>query len=342
MLKKSPYEISKARQIRVIIDTDCACEADDQFAVVHALITPKMDVRAVCAEHFCGKLSPRTAAETEAESYNEIKKLARLMELDEVNILHGCTETLPDDKTFVDSEASRFIIEEALREDDRPLFVLCQGALTNLASAILQNPDIADKLVAISIGGGTYPDGGYETNWCNDLVATNVVLDSSVELWQVPMNAYYSMHVNLSELYQKVHCCGEIGAYLTENVFENSREMFAQDAGSVDLSDLYTGGAKLSRGAAAVGGPSGESWNLGDQPCVGLLIRDHSAFFDVIGAPQIKDGVGDDFHSYIMSIGKYALRPDNPRKIRVYNFIDREFIMSDFYAKLSYQFGDEK
>lgn len=36
---------------------------------------------------------------------------------------------------------------------------------------------------------------------------------------------------------------------------------------------------------------------------------------------------------------RYRLRPDSPRRIRVYHSVDRTFILEDFFAKLRYYFG---
>ena len=46
------YDVSEAKRKRVIIDTDAACEADDPFAIAHALLCKKFEVKAVLAEHF--------------------------------------------------------------------------------------------------------------------------------------------------------------------------------------------------------------------------------------------------------------------------------------------------
>ena len=35
------YKVQEKKRIRVILDTDAACEADDQYAIVHALLTPR-------------------------------------------------------------------------------------------------------------------------------------------------------------------------------------------------------------------------------------------------------------------------------------------------------------
>ena len=45
-------------------------------------------------------------------------------------------------------------------EDDRPLYVALQAGLTDLAVAYLKEPRIAERLTAIWIGGGAYPNGG--------------------------------------------------------------------------------------------------------------------------------------------------------------------------------------
>ena len=61
---------------------------------------------------------------------------------------------------------------------------------------------------------------------------------------------------------------------------------------------------------------------------VGLLLSDHLRCFSLVGAPRIEpDGC------------RYRLRPDSPRRIRVYHSVDRTFILEDFFAKLRYYFG---
>lgn len=46
------YKVPDSKKIRVIIDTDAACEADDQYAIAHALMTQKFIVKGITAEHF--------------------------------------------------------------------------------------------------------------------------------------------------------------------------------------------------------------------------------------------------------------------------------------------------
>lgn len=103
--------------------------------------------------------------ETAKASYDEVKKVLELMHLEnEYEVYMGAGGGLPDEKTPLDSPGARFIIQEAMREDARPLFIGLQGAVTDLASAILMKPEICQRMTAIWIGGGQYPEGGFEFN----------------------------------------------------------------------------------------------------------------------------------------------------------------------------------
>ena len=76
------YKVADNKKIRVIIDTDAACEADDQYAIAHALMTQKFIVRGITAEHF-------HADGSEQKSYDEIRKLLKIMNSDDISVYHG-------------------------------------------------------------------------------------------------------------------------------------------------------------------------------------------------------------------------------------------------------------
>ena len=46
------FGVTDTKKLRVIVDTDAACEADDPFAIAHALMSPKLIVKGITAEHF--------------------------------------------------------------------------------------------------------------------------------------------------------------------------------------------------------------------------------------------------------------------------------------------------
>ena len=195
--------VARVAQRKVIIDTDAKNEADDQFAIVHALLSPTLDVRGLIPAHFGTRRSQRSMA----ESREEVELLLRLMDLTgKVTVADGATIGLVDEQTPQDSPGARLIIAQSLlAADDDPLFVAFLGPLTDMASAILLDPGIVSRhVVVIWIGGPgyggltSYP--GIEFNLSNDIAAANVVFGSGIEIWQVPSSVYTMVSVGYAEL----------------------------------------------------------------------------------------------------------------------------------------------
>ena len=188
------FHVPDEKICRVIIDTDAANEGDDQFAAVHAMLSPRFDNVGFIAAHY--------GAENSMErSYDELLRLFSALECPFSGIIKkGAPHPLLSKSGPVVSEGSALIVEEAMKDDPRPLYVLFLGPLTDLASAYLQEPRIAGRFTAIWIGGGTYPYGNAEFNLGNDVNAVKVVFSSKLELWQVPKNVYEMMGVSFAEL----------------------------------------------------------------------------------------------------------------------------------------------
>ena len=316
MLKPLPFPFSTEKSIRVIADTDCYCECDDQYCIAHMLMTPRFDIKGLIAEQY----GERPGEDTEQKSYEEIQNIVHLMGLDgKVNILHGASHALPDTHTPVESEGARLIIKEALQDDPRPLFVCCQGAATNIASAYLMEPKIAAKITVIWIGGGAYPTGGWEFNQKNDLNAARILFQSDMPLWQVPMNVYSTMKVSFFELINHVYPCGEIGRYLVENTMRVNDILSAKLPNRrkpwESMADAYTSFA-------------GELWSLGDSPCVGLMLN------HTLGQFHTQDAPCD-----LREDGSYDFSRPGSRTIRVYDSIDSHLILNDMFEKLKYYFS---
>jgi len=290
------FTVPKEKQVRVIINTDVKNEADDHFAVVHGLLSPKFDNVGLIAAHFGGR-----EADGMEQSYEELHRIFDLMGFSEREIIvRGARESMPDKQTPIDSEGARLIIKEAMKEDDRPLYVLFLGPLTDIASAYLIEPKIAGRLKVIWIGGGRYPVGGPEFNLENDIHAANVVFSSDLPLWQVPKNVYEMMPVSFAELEYRVNPQGLIGEYLFTQLMNHSQEEIPRK------SSFRTG----------------ETWVLGDSPAVGLLLYEHRFEFDWTPAPLI----GSDMNYIHTGLN---------RPIRVYKDIDSRLLLEDFYAKLA-------
>ena len=137
---------------RVIINTDAKNEADDQFAIVHALLSPTLDIRGLIAAHFGRSRSERSME----ESREEIDLLLELTGLEQqVTVANGAPTGIADEQTPRDSDGAQLIIAESkLASAKEPLFVAFLGPLTDMASAILLDPAILDReVVVIWIGG---------------------------------------------------------------------------------------------------------------------------------------------------------------------------------------------
>lgn len=299
------FSVPASKRVRMIVDTDCKNEADDQFALAHHLMTPMIEVKGIIAAHFESKNDKYGEGKTMQASYNEVELMLKLMELqDEYHTLKGAHVPMPDEKTPVESEGARFIIDEAMKDDSRPLFVALQGAATDLGSALLMEPRIADRLTAIWIGGDEYPRGGWEFNLMQDINAVNVMFSSRVALWQVPKNVYKLMNITLAELQARVAPCGRVGRYLVEQM--------------VALNDV----------CADEPWPHGETWCIGDQPTVGVLLEDKEREnYTMETAPRVAPDM------------TYIPCPEN-RRIRVYHTTDVRMTLEDFYAKLKLYFGE--
>ena len=78
--------MDRSNRRRVIINTDAKNEADDQFAIVHALLSPSLEVRGLIAAHFGTSRSNRSME----ESREEIDLLLELLGLeDQITVANG-------------------------------------------------------------------------------------------------------------------------------------------------------------------------------------------------------------------------------------------------------------
>lgn len=94
-------------------------------------------------------------------------------------LFEGSSLPLADAKTPRSNDAVRFLIEtsRAFSRDAR-LDVLTIGAATDVASAVLEDPSIVDRIRIIAMGFKNLREGGNEYNIQNDPTAWRVLLDS--------------------------------------------------------------------------------------------------------------------------------------------------------------------
>ena len=294
--------MERSNRRRVIINTDAKNEADDQFAIVHALLSPSLEIRGLIAAHFGTARSNRSME----ESREEIDLLLELLGLDDqITVANGAPKAIADEQTPLDSEGAQLIIAESkLATAQEPLYVAFLGPLTDMASALLIDPELVQRdVVVIWIGGvgyggvETYP--GVEFNLGNDIAAANVVYDSGITVWQVPSNVYSMVSVSYTELEEKIGGTSKLADYLISQMVEWNR---VHHPGPI------------------------ESRSLGDSPAVSLMLYPRGGNFRIVPAPRF----GQEGH-YV---------PGSGHPIRVVESVDVRFLLEDMFAKIR-KFGRE-
>ena len=180
---------------------------------------------------------------------------------------------------------------------------MLRGAITNVAVAIKKCPEILDRMTIVWIGThGLAQVPWREFNSGNDVAAANYILSHAKNLWLIPSNVYVTITVGLAELQQKVFPCGKIGRHLFENMITYNN-------------------------SPAAGWTKGECWSLGDSPAIGVALNPDCGHYIEHEAPFINEDTSSSF-------GK-----GNP-KIKIYTDIDSRYLLEDFFAKLSLNYGD--
>lgn len=287
---------------RVIVDTDAKNEADDQYAIVHALLSPTLDVRGIVPAHFGAERSTASMQESRAE----VDLLLQLMGLDgQVTVADGAPAAIPDASTPAPSPGADLIVAESkLASADDPLFVAFLGPLTDMATAILEDPAIVDRsVVVVWIGGMGYDvDWSYpavEFNLRNDIAAANVVFDSGITVWQVPATVYSMVSVSYAELEERIGGTSKLADYLIEQLVEWNAAHHPEPI---------------------------EHRSLGDSPAISLILNPRGGVSRTMPAPRFS------------LEGGYL--PGSGHPIRVCETVDVRYLLEDMFAKIR-RFGRE-
>ena len=202
---------------RVVIDTDTNNEIDDQFALVHALLSPSLDIKAVYAAPFTNTHAA-TPEEGMAQSYDEILKVYGYLNLESLPpVFKGSRHTLTSYDQAETSAAAEHLIETAFAAD-APLYVLAIAGITNVANALLLEPRLVERIVLVWLGGHAHGwSHAGEFNFQQDVPGSSLVLDSGVPLVQLPCQGVVSrLHTTLPEMAHYVKGRGAVGDYLFE------------------------------------------------------------------------------------------------------------------------------
>ena len=181
-------------KIDAVLDTDAYNEIDDQFALSYMLCsTEKIDVKAIYAAPFLNdkSTSPKEGME---KSFDEIVKILALADRNDLvkYVFKGSETYLPDEKAPVISPAAKHLSDFSMQySTQNPLYIIAIGAITNIASALLLQPDIKEKIVVVWLG-GNHTDAK-EFNMRQDIAAAKVIFTSGVPLVQLPCGGVVDM-----------------------------------------------------------------------------------------------------------------------------------------------------
>ena len=208
---------------QVVLDTDTYNEVDDQFALAHLLLTPELiDLQAVYAAPFFNGRSSGPADGME-RSYKEIHRvIGHVGPATKPPVFRGSTNYLPRAKAPLESEMTADLIERAMsrKPEEGKLTVLAIAAITNVASALLLEPRLVEKVKVVWLGGHgrCWPDTK-EFNLMQDVHGARALLESGVELVLVPCYPVTShLIITVPELEKHMAPFSPLGQYLTDIV----------------------------------------------------------------------------------------------------------------------------
>ena len=209
-------------KIDIVLDTDAFNEVDDQFAIAYAFLTPeKFNVRAVYAAPFFNARSngPKDGME---KSYEEIFHILDFLKVDGKDLVFKGAESFMKSKYEAVSSAA---VDDLLRKTqpyskEHPLYVVAIGAITNIASAIVKDPSIIDKIVVVWLSGHAHDMGNTEEfNMQGDVIAAQIIFDCGVALVQLPcLGVVSQLYTTIEQLHEKLTGKSELGTYLAKIV----------------------------------------------------------------------------------------------------------------------------
>jgi purine nucleosidase len=290
-------------RVRVISDNDYCGDPDGLVQLAHHYLSPSVDLRCVIgsqlSEQYHGP-NPTGLDDSVAAALH----VAELAGRRDVPIVAGA------------SAAPDAIVAEAMRDDtDLPLYVVCGGGLTSLASAWLREPGIAERVTVVWIGGREHAglaepapgDLSVEYNTSIDLAAAQVVFNQSdLAVWQVPRDAYKQVLASRAELAVRMRSQGALGAHLFDELMRGI-EMIERFG--LSLGETYVlGDSPLVLFTALLGGydprPTSSRWV--DRPRPTILETGHNGD-PIAGAPPL----------------------------RIFTHLDTRMLLEDLYAKLA-------
>lgn len=303
-----------SRKTRLIFDTDANNELDDQHALAYLLFNGNdFEIEGITVNR------TRNGGDID-QHYKEAERVVQLCGLsNKIDIYKGANGNFDEIKehinepTFDGDEAVNFIISTVKANSNGKFLLLPVGKLTNIALALHKEPSIADQVRIVWLG-SNYPEPG-EYNQENDRSSLQYILDLEVEFEIVVVrydepSGTDAVKAYLSDIREIMPNKGpQISSPITGrhgNEFSNFGNYSVSLFENIEeFDDGFDEGYDQARA-------------LFDMAAVAILKNPSWAVPTQISSPELVDGVWKD-------------RPENPRKITIWEDFNKEEIMEDFY-----------
>ena len=210
----------KKQQKNVILDTDTYNECDDQFALSYMLKSQDIfNIEAITVAPYSNKNC--TVPVGIENSYNEVIKICNMLNYDSTNkVFKGSTDYISNGYNE-NNDAINKIIEVALK--NKKTYIMAIGALTNIALAIKNKPDIIEKIEIIWLGGNSFlRKDNTEFNFKQDVQAVKIVFESKVKLTVIPCkNVASNLRTSIYELNHYLKDKSNLCNYLIDRFYND-------------------------------------------------------------------------------------------------------------------------
>lgn len=302
---KNKEEVSSSR-IRVIFDTDANNELDDQHALAYLLFNQdRFEVEGVTVN------ATRSGGGID-QQYQEAERILRLCNEDSLPLLKGADasfiEILPqlDSVTYDGKDAVEFISDRTREEPTKKLTVIAVGKLTTLALTFMKDPGLVSRIRLVWLG-SNYPEPG-EYNLNNDTAALNFILNIPVDFEIVTVRYGKPSGTDAVKITQK-----EINEFMPGKGPKVKTPVTGRHGGTYRCFGDYS--VSLFEHIDYHSDPPSRA--LFDMAAVAVVKDSTWAGKVVIPAPLLVDG-------------QWVERPDNSRKITIWENFNKEAILQDF------------
>ena len=295
------------KRIPILIDSDTNNELDDQHAIAYAAFNSDVfDLIGVTVNN-------TPLGNGIQGQYDEAKRILQLCSVfDRIPLFKGAEKNYEDirdtlgDSTYDGKDAVEFIIKRAMEDRDQALTIIPIGKLTNIALALDAQPAIEDRIRVVWLG-SNYPDAG-EYNLVADIPSVNRVIESNAAFELVTVR--YVLPTGSA----------------------------AVTVSTEKIRDTMPGlGPEV---APVAGRHGGEFTNFGDYSISLFEQMDFPKrpLFDLVAVAVVKNSSWGELRDIPAPhlVGKeWVDRPENPRRVGLWENFDREGILEDFFSSMT-------